>query len=229
MNKSIIKNLIFLGIFILSLILVNSVSAFTCTGYGCTHTYDSPTNYNNYHNYDYGYGHLQPQNNLYNNQVPPSGYGSYSNYSNNHNVYYANQNPNPTYKPSPSVVNNYYYPTTYTTPKVATATNNTTTSTVKTTEKVIDNKENNNNTTNTSNSNSDYNNYLGASAYNSSYQTPDNRITALTLRGSGSFMPSSIWQWIFVIILILAIIIIARMLSRKNHEEETNNTLPHVH
>jgi hypothetical protein len=39
-------------------------------------------------------------------------------------------------------------------------------------------------------------------------------ITALSLNGSGSFMPSSIWQWILVIFLILVIIIIARMLSK---------------
>lgn len=39
-------------------------------------------------------------------------------------------------------------------------------------------------------------------------------LTALSLAGSGSFMPSSIWQWIIVVILILAIIILFRIISR---------------
>ena len=46
-------------------------------------------------------------------------------------------------------------------------------------------------------------------------QTEDNGLTALSLKGSGSFMPSSIWQWMLVILLILAIIILARTLTKK--------------
>lgn len=46
-------------------------------------------------------------------------------------------------------------------------------------------------------------------------------LTALSLRGSGGFMPSSIWQWLFVIILITAIIILARLIghtyTKNNH------------
>lgn len=42
-----------------------------------------------------------------------------------------------------------------------------------------------------------------------------NDLTALSLRGDGGFMPSSIWQWILVVILILAIIIIGRMFVHK--------------
>lgn len=49
---------------------------------------------------------------------------------------------------------------------------------------------------------------------------PDN-LTALSLRGSGGFMPSSIWQWLFVIILITFIIILARLIghtyAKNNH------------
>ncbi|MEI6659951.1 MAG: hypothetical protein WCK91_00830 [bacterium] len=41
-------------------------------------------------------------------------------------------------------------------------------------------------------------------------------LTALSLRGSGSFMPSSVWQWLFVIILLLAIIILARLIIKSN-------------
>jgi hypothetical protein len=46
-----------------------------------------------------------------------------------------------------------------------------------------------------------------------------NDLTALSLKGSGGFMPSSIWQWFLVILLILAIIILARILSRPAHHE----------
>jgi len=42
-----------------------------------------------------------------------------------------------------------------------------------------------------------------------------NQLTALSLNGSGGFMPSSVWQWLIVIFLILVIIIIARILGRK--------------
>jgi hypothetical protein len=42
-----------------------------------------------------------------------------------------------------------------------------------------------------------------------------NDLTALSLRGSGGFMPSSIWQWILLVILILIIIIVGRMFVHK--------------
>lgn len=45
--------------------------------------------------------------------------------------------------------------------------------------------------------------------------TAGNNLTALSLNGSGGFMPSSVWQWLLVIALILVIIIIARILGRK--------------
>lgn len=41
-----------------------------------------------------------------------------------------------------------------------------------------------------------------------------NGVTALTVAGSGSFMPSSVFQWFMLILLILAIIIVARMVSK---------------
>lgn len=56
--------------------------------------------------------------------------------------------------------------------------------------------------------------------------TSDNGLTALSLAGSGSFMPSSIWQWLIVIFLILVIIIIARMLS-KPHTHEVHTVTAH--
>jgi hypothetical protein len=52
---------------------------------------------------------------------------------------------------------------------------------------------------------------------NDSVRLGDNRLAALSLAGTdGSFMPSSIWQWLLTIILILIIIIIIRILARRN-------------
>lgn len=54
----------------------------------------------------------------------------------------------------------------------------------------------------------------------------NNGLTALSLAGSGGFMPSSIWQWLLVIFLILVIIIIARMLGR-SHTHEVHTVTAH--
>lgn len=55
----------------------------------------------------------------------------------------------------------------------------------------------------------------------------ENNLTALSLRGSGGFMPSSIWQWLLVVLLILVIIIIARMLGRKPEHHEVHTVTSH--
>ncbi len=64
-------------------------------------------------------------------------------------------------------------------------------------------------------------NLLAANAYggynNQSAQqvvTNGNDLTALSIKGSGGFMPTSVFQWFLVILLILAIVIIARMVSK---------------
>ncbi len=44
--------------------------------------------------------------------------------------------------------------------------------------------------------------------------TNTSNLSALSLNGSGGFMPSSIWQWLAVIFLILVVIIIARMFKK---------------
>jgi hypothetical protein len=119
-------------------------------------------------------------------------------------------------KPTTSVVNNYYYQTA---PATKTTTTTNTTSNTPTFIPVSDTSR-----VNTSNG-------LGASAYNAYPQTTGNGITALSLRGSGSFMPSSIWQWILVVILILAIIVIARMFVHKpdpaDHDVHIHNAPAH--
>lgn len=90
---------------------------------------------------------------------------------------------------APTVINNYYYQT-----APATTTTKTTPATTDTVSKDTSDPINN----------------LGASALNSVKTAK-----ALSVKGDGGFMPSSIWQWILVVILILAIIIIARMFVHK--------------
>jgi hypothetical protein len=117
---------------------------------------------------------------------------------------YSNNVATDTVATKPNVVNNYYYqggPST-------TAKTNTTSTT--------------NTTSDTSGVSNGTNNGLGASAYG-------NGITALSLRGSGGFMPSSIWQWILVVILILIIIIIARILVKKPTVELQEAHTAHAH
>lgn len=61
---------------------------------------------------------------------------------------------------------------------------------------------------------------LGASAYGVysdqqvAYDNNSNGVAALTVGGTGGFMPSSVFQWFMLILLILAIIIVARMVSK---------------
>lgn len=61
------------------------------------------------------------------------------------------------------------------------------------------------------------------------YQNYNNgsELTALSLQGSGGFMPSSVWQWLIVIFLILVIIIIARILGRRQEHHEVHTVTHH--
>ena len=77
-------------------------------------------------------------------------------------------------------------------------------------------------------------NQMVASAYNPNQQqvlvgTPvdTNGVTALTVNGSGSFMPSSVFQWIMLVILILAIVIVARMLAKKSVNNDPHSIPAH--
>ena len=214
MKNKTTKNLIILGAIVFSFAFANNAFAYTCNGYYC---YTNPSNgysadynpnvssYNNYNNQNY---YQQPVNNYRNyptNYRPAysnsydQGYGTYNSNNNSNNVYYPN---NQNTQTVPPVVNNYYPTTTRvvtsTTPSTTTTnTTNNTTTPVSTTPAVEASNPNGS--------------VLGASAAG---------ITALSLRGSGSFMPSSIWQWILVIILILTIIIIARIMIRKSQESK---------
>jgi len=94
-------------------------------------------------------------------------------------------------------------------------------------------------TTKTANTNTgNYINYdgnnsmLGASAYNSQGFVPiqgTNRsdLTALSVNGSGSFMPSSVFQWILLILLIFAIVVVSRMIYKKAANKKSQDTIVH--
>ena len=54
-----------------------------------------------------------------------------------------------------------------------------------------------------------------------------NGVTALSMNGSGSFLPSSVFQWFMLILLIFAIIIVARMIIKKRAANSANATPAH--
>jgi len=77
-------------------------------------------------------------------------------------------------------------------------------------------------------------NNLGASAYgyNNGYTnaTPvtndPNGVAALSMNGSGGFMPSSVFQWFMIVLLILAIVIVARIIIKKRASQNTVHVAP---
>jgi hypothetical protein len=189
-NKLTNKLIVVLGAIVFSFALTGSVQASYVTNYAYS---TDPVGYE--------YQPMMPyyQQPVVNNPIYPQYYQQPQ------QPQYTYQQPVVAAKPAAQVVNNYYYQTA---PKTATTTTTNTTSTNPTyipanTSSIPANTPN-----------AVPSNNLGASAYNPYAQT-GNGITALSLRGSGSFMPSSIWQWILVIILILAIIVIARMFVHK--------------
>lgn len=213
MENKTIKNLIILGIIIFSFALADNAYAVNYAFSNDPVVRYNPNNsyYNNY-NELYGYRY-NPVNNHY--PYYSQNYPQYSYYQ--QSVY----NPPVTVvKPNTPVVNNYYYQT-------APATVAKTTTTTKTNTDTSNTSTNKNTTT--SDTDGVYNNSLGASAYNGSSQANGNGLTALSLRGSGGFMPSSIWQWLLVIILILTIIIISRMFVRKPSPADHDSHVAHAH
>lgn len=231
MENKIIKKLIILGAIVFSLALANNAYA---ANYALSNNsavyhynpYSSSVDNQGYSQYSYyqesGYNtNLNPTNPNPINPINPAVNPVNQYYANQVNQGYPQPQPQPQYAyyqqsgystnnviPStvttkPNVVNNYYYQT-----APATTAKTSTTSTDKS-------------TTDTSNTEVNNANGLGASAYNG--------ITALSLRGSGSFMPSSVWQWILVIVLILAIIIISRILIKKPTLEMQESHVAHAH
>jgi hypothetical protein len=181
MENKISNKLIVFGIIIFSLFFAGSASAY-------------------YNAYDSSYW------------LRPAGQNMNDGYYQTNGYYVNSNNYNPIPETRTSVVNNYYYQTVpggdyyYTVPASTSKTKTINTEKVATNDSAT--SVNNNSIDNIDRMN--YNNNLGASAYNAG-----NGITALSLRGSGGFMPTTIWGWILVVILILVIIIIARMFVHK--------------
>ncbi len=77
-------------------------------------------------------------------------------------------------------------------------------------------------------------NMLGASAYNGyntggSQTVRDNSgsdLTALSINGSGSFLPSSVFQWVMFFLLVLAIVIVIRIIIRKTAANNSHHEVP---
>lgn len=135
-----------------------------------------------------------------------------------------------TYEPAfYKVPNPYDAPVvTQTTPTTVTNTNNNQNTTTKTTATTTTTKKvaTNTNTTNNklvSTTKADVREIPPVVIDNSAN---NNGLTALSLAGSGSFMPSSIWQWLIVVFLILMIIILARMLG-KSHSHTVHTVAAH--
>lgn len=196
MNKYISKILIVVGIFTLSLIVSNSVSAEYPTLQDCaSSTWTTPAGcdaimdryYAGYYSNGYDYV-ATTRTNTYNDQP----------YYNNNNRYYQ-----PDTKP---VVNNYYYKD-----ESVSAKSTTTTTTKSSTS--------GNTKTSTTDSTANNVNGTGSNANSAEALSTDgtkNDLTALSFRGDGGFLPSSFWQWLLVIFLILFIVIIARVIARSN-------------
>lgn len=209
MENNIIKKLIVLGAIVFSVALANNTYA---AGYAFS---NSPVTrfYSNSAAEYAGQGYSQytyyQQSNIGYNQVPMAPINNpYVQYSYYQQSGYNNTSNDTTSAKPTTVVNNYYQAAPATTAKTSTTT--------KTTTDTSDTSAYNTNGVYSSS------NSLGASAYG-------NGITALSFRGSGSFMPSSIWQWMLVIVLILIIIIIARILMKKPTLEVQEAHSAHAH
>lgn len=125
----------------------------------------------------------------------------------------------PTWTPT---MNATQVPATTIKPSVKTVNNNTNTTTTKNTVISVNKRLPNTNEGNVINAEAPKDQMNSNYPYNNGSQ-----LTALSLNGSGSFMPSSIWQWLIVILLILAIVIIVRMLGRKSEHQETHTVMAH--
>ncbi len=217
MKNIVTKNLIILGAIIFSFALSTNVSAYY-------NPYDSanwliPAGTTQTYDYDPGTAYSAQYYGYYN---PVLAANPYNNTNTSQYGYYQQQTAITTpEQPKTSIVNNYYQ----TAPTVKTATPTVTYVTPTNTNTYGTPVNSNTSGYNTNSAipsgyNNTGSNTLGASAYtgfSNGYQSVNtgNGITALSLKGSGGFMPSSVWQWIFVIILILVIIIIARTLIKK--------------
>lgn len=215
MNKM-IKNLIFVSAFaiFLGISSVASAAYYSCDPYYDINCYDVSAYGNPFgsgkQRVSYNGGMYYSQNNDVNVNTIPQNYTfgnstQYDNgYKNNNFVTNTNTsngvNDNSNYLPSNQVA-------TATTTNTTTnnTTNNTTTKKVATTTTKSTSDEVT--TTNVNNEQSDTGRYENVG---------NNGLTALSLQGSNSFMPDTIWEWICVFFLILIIVILIRQFRPKH-------------
>lgn len=222
MNKKINKNLIFLGALVVFLGFSQVAdAAYVCDQYMgpgtnriVTNCWNSQTP-NNYSNSG-GLGDSSNSNSGFGDPIAYTYAGNVPAYNGNNpsNTYgnngYSNNNATNTTNTSNGVSTN----NTNTTRTVA-RTNNTTTNKVatNTNTKTTDNNTNNstNNVAGTTNVSNDEESNLSA-----------NSLSALSLQGSDSFLPDTVWEWICVFFLILVIIILIRQFKSKPSHEVHN-------
>ncbi len=213
MKVNVNKNLIYLGAFIIIFFGASNVAS------ACDPS--NPASCYNYTN-NGGYYNNQPYSNNIDNNFPPvtnSYYSSGSPVSYGYNTYTYGSNVNP-YN-NPQYVDYGNTNTTNSTNGVSSNTTNTTntrtitntTNKVDTTTKATTKENDTANTTNTTDVKGE------ASTTNQASSLSANGLTALSLQGSSSFMPDTVWEWICVFFLMLAIIILIRQFrSQPKHE-----------
>jgi len=208
MKNKIIKILIVLFVFILSSLTLNK--AFASSGSYILNRHTG-INYNYFNDFD------------------DESYSREDYYNNDYN--YSGLNTSTT-KSGATIVNNYYNSKdSSNSNKVATTSNSNSNSSknVSTSNIVKDTSSNSNSNSskNVSTSNivkdtsSNNNSNSNDNVYGGGKDVTGSQLTALAVRGSGSFMPSSIWQWILVTFLILIIIILIRIITRPRGKMNT--------
>jgi len=222
-NKAVKSLIAVFGMIIFSFVFVNVASARFSN-------YDDEPYYGGYYDYNYQtYNHSYDDYYYSNQEYYEPQYGSYQQPNTTVVLVPSNTSSTTTSTQPKSTVNNYYYyyQKTPTTSEVSTTTINNPIPVAKTT------------TTNatysdvsridTSDGYYNYNNGLASAAYDGYSRANTNsnsKITALSFKGSGGFMPSSIWQWLIVVFLILIIVIIARMLTHRTTVIQESHTTP---
>lgn len=196
MKNKTIKNLIIIGIvFAASLVFSNSVSADARYGY------DYVSYMDNLRYYDTGYGvypTYHPDVEIYSNE-------SYRYNSDQYNNYYEDRNSSNTSNSiytSNSTSSNNLVKEDSSSEKPSSYLGSLFSSNSKSSDNLSDNSDN---------EEDENSNLLGASSLGG--------VTALSLYGSHSFMPSSIWQWIFVSFLILVLIILFRIVMNNSNKK----------
>ncbi|MFA6392595.1 MAG: hypothetical protein WCW54_00715 [Candidatus Paceibacterota bacterium] len=224
MKKNILKNLIALGIFAILAVSYHDASAavyysdgYYNNGYSTSVTdLSTPSYYNNsinsnYVRQPYTYVYAQPTTTQI--QYVPQ----------QQTVQYVPQQQVVQYAPQQQTVR---YVTTGNTQGASVINANTTTTTIPT---ATGNKGNTGQYVNFDANRGYSNNMMVASAYQpyATQQVDTNGVTALSLKGSGSFLPSSLFQWIMFILLVLAIIVVARMVAKKSAANNAHTVVVH--